>query len=235
MSAAPAAKESHQSTVEGKSVASTVDSVMTRGVVSAYEHAPVKEIIASMVAQGVGTLPVLDPQRRVVGVVTSADLLTRMSGDRGTVPRGHRMTASRERERKAAGRRAADVMTAPAITARPEESITTAAHTMARTRVRCLPVVDRVGVLAGIVTKGDLLKNFLADDEEIRRLVERDIIGARLLLVPFSVTVSVAEGIVTLAGSVDSSELGDQLVATVRALPGVIDVDSCKLHPRNDG
>lgn len=232
VSTARAAEKPYEPTAHGESVVPTVESVMTRGVLSAYQHAPVKEVIASMVTQRVSTVPVLDPERRVVGVVTSADLLTRMSGDRGTVPRGHRLTALRERDRKAAGRQAGDVMTAPAITARPGESITSAARTMARARVRCLPVIDEDGILAGIVTKGDLLKNFVRNDNDVRRAIEQDVIGKSLLLAPFSVMVSVVEGIVTLCGFVDSPALEDQLVTKVRALPGVIDVDSTQLRTR---
>jgi osmotically-inducible protein OsmY len=105
---------------------------------------------------------------------------------------------------------------------------------MARARVRCLPVVDRDGELLGIVTKGDLLKHYLRSDDEVRRVVEEDIIGTRLLLVPFAVTVSVTEGVVTLCGTVDSPTLRDQLVANVRALPGVIDVDTTHLRVHID-
>jgi CBS domain-containing protein len=225
---------SQRLTEQGRSANLTVDRVMTRGVLSAHERTPIKEVIASMVSQRVSTVPVLDPQGRVIGVVTSADLLARMSGDRGTVPRGHRLTAGRELGQKAAGTQADDVMTAPAITALPSDSIATAAQAMARARVRCLPVVDCDGILVGIITKGDLLKNFLRNDEEVRRTVEEDVIGRLLLLDPYTVTVSVNEGIVTLCGSVETPALGEQLVRTVRELPGVIDVDSRQLGLRVD-
>jgi CBS domain-containing protein len=95
----------------------------------------------------VSTVPVLDDDRRVVGVVTSADLLSRTSGDRGTVPRGHWLAASTERAHKRAGRTAKDIMTSPAVTAHAADSILDTARSMARARVRCLPVVDDDGTL----------------------------------------------------------------------------------------
>lgn len=208
---------------------------MTTGVVSAHEGAAVKEIVLALTSHRVSTIPVLDDDRKVVGVVTSADLLARISRDRGTVPRGHRLAASGEKARKTTGRTAKDVMTSPAVTARPSDPILHTARQMARARVRCLPVVDDEGVLLGIVTKGDLLKRYLVPDDEVRRWIEQDIVQERLVLNPFTVDVDVTEGIVTLSGSLDKPAIAVQLVTAVRELPGVLDVDETRLRVRLPG
>ncbi|MDR7591166.1 MAG: CBS domain-containing protein, partial [Armatimonadota bacterium] len=53
--------------------------------------------------------------------------------------------------------RAKDVMTAPAVTVRPDTPVVEAARIMARRRISGLPVVDEEGRLVGIVTEADLL------------------------------------------------------------------------------
>lgn len=209
----------------------TVSDVMTTGVVSAHEQADLKEIVETIEQNRISAVPVLDAERHVVGVVTTADLLARISLDRGTVPRGHRLSAPREQFRKETGRRADEIMTAPAITAAPTDSIRTAATTMARTRVRCLPVVDDKGLLVGMVTKGDLLKSYLRADADIRREIQDGIVAELLMLEPFTVEVEVEEGIVTLSGFVSQPVVADQLRTAVRNVPGVIDVDDSLREP----
>src|SRR4051794_40025251 len=73
-----------------------VGDVMTRAVVTAHGGAPLKEIAAAMARNHISTVPVIDDDRRVVGVVTAADLLARVSGDHGRPPRGHRLSSSHE-------------------------------------------------------------------------------------------------------------------------------------------
>lgn len=48
---------------------------------------------------------------------------------------------------------------------------------MARARVKRLPVVDETGCLEGIVSRADLLKVFLRDDEEIAEEVRREVVS----------------------------------------------------------
>src|SRR5262245_18836489 len=55
------------------------------------------------------------------------------------------------------GERLTDVMSDPAITIRPNDTVRTAANRMNRRRVGSLPVVER-GKLVGIVTVTDLLR-----------------------------------------------------------------------------
>ena len=53
----------------------------------------------------------------------------------------------------------AKVMSEPPVVIAPEESIVAAARLMVDRRIGCLPVVDREGVLIGLVTKTDLLQH----------------------------------------------------------------------------
>jgi CBS domain-containing protein len=51
-----------------------------------------------------------------------------------------------------------DVMTADVVTASPSTTVREAANLLRGNGVGCLPVVDRAGALAGIVTTADLLQ-----------------------------------------------------------------------------
>jgi len=51
-----------------------------------------------------------------------------------------------------------DVMTTDVISVEPDDTVLKAAQLMLQNRISGLPVVDRVGVLVGIVTEGDFLR-----------------------------------------------------------------------------
>ena len=54
--------------------------------------------------------------------------------------------------------RAADIMTDRVVTVRPDDTLKDAVALMLKRRVSGLPVVDKAGHLAGILTEGDLLR-----------------------------------------------------------------------------
>lgn len=98
-----------------------------------------------------------------MGVVSEADLLRKPvdQGDPyGQTPIPH-LEAWEERA-KAEGTRAEELMSAPAVCARPDWTVDEAAHLMAVQNVR-LPVVDESDKLVGIVSRNDLLRIFLRD------------------------------------------------------------------------
>jgi len=63
---------------------------------------------------------------------------------------------------------AAELMTSPAVTIGPEDSVADAARRMHDRHVKRLPVVDHAGRLVGIVSRVDLLSVFDRPDSEIR-------------------------------------------------------------------
>ena len=201
----------------------TVSDVMTRAVVSAYEGALFKEIAAALDRNAINAVPVINQEHRVVGVVTASDLLARIGHVR-PVPRGHRLGGRAETYRKEHGATAKELMTAPAITAGASTSIAEAARMLARYRIRSMPVVDRNGLLVGMVSRVDLIKLFLRSDEDICNDVLRDVIRAGVMPRHNGVRVSVAEGVVTLSGRVDTALTARGLTYESGRVPGVVDV-----------
>ncbi|WP_458249313.1 CBS domain-containing protein [Streptomyces sp. MAI_2237] len=206
----------------------TVEDVMTREVVRAPRDASFKTVAALLAEHRISGLPVVDDGGRVLGVISETDLLHRQAAQddvrRGRRPRLPRLTRSaRAAAAKARATTADDLMTGPAVTTTPDASVTEAARTMRRHAVERLPVVDRRGRLAGIVTRGDLLRVFLRPDEDIRRDVG-DQVAAALCQPRYLVDVGVTGGVVRLRGHVERRSDTGLAVLVARRVDGVVAV-----------
>ncbi|MFE7858875.1 CBS domain-containing protein [Streptomyces sp. NPDC057403] len=206
----------------------TIEDVMTREVVRAPRDASFKTVAGLLAEHRISGLPVVDDEGRVLGVVSETDLLHRQAAQadarRGRRPRPLRLTRSaRVAAAKARATTAEHLMTAPAVTTTPDAPVTEAARTMRRHGVERLPVVDRQGRLAGIVTRGDLLGVFLRPDEDIRRDVG-DQVAAALCQPRYLVDVGVAGGVVRLRGHVERRSDTGLAVLVARRVDGVVAV-----------
>ncbi|MFJ3775943.1 CBS domain-containing protein [Streptomyces sp. NPDC090075] len=200
-----------------------VSDVMTTTVVSVGRGAPFKEIVRLMRDWRVSALPVVEGEGRVVGVVSEADLLRREEfRDAEEVRDGQEV---RDAAAEAGAPTAGGLMTAPALTVRPGATLSQAARIMARGGVKRLPVVDEVGVLQGVVSRADLLKVFLRDDEEIAEEVRREVVSYLFPAPASLLRVAVRDGVVTLAGRIRDTSLVPVAARLVRAVEGVVDVD----------
>lgn len=140
----------------------TVGQVMTKAVVSVTPQAPLVEVVRLLLDQDYfKALPVIDANRRVVGIITDGDLL-----NRGDLP--HRLgvleTLDRENlhllieELHHNAKKAADVMTHPPVTVRVESPVREAAKLMVERGLKRMPVVDAEGRLVGMLGRLDVLK-----------------------------------------------------------------------------
>ncbi|QGV77345.1 CBS domain-containing protein [Streptomyces ficellus] len=197
----------------------TVADVMTHTAVAVGGRASYKEIVELMNQWKVSALPVLAGEGRVIGVVSEADLLPKEE---------YRVDDGILRDRpiadtaKAGAVYAEDLMSSPAVTVHADATIAEAARIMARRHVKRLPVVDSLGLLEGVVSRGDLLKVFLRSDEdmasEIRSTVLPDLPAAA------RVDVAVEDGVVTLRGELRDRALLPLLARAIRAVEGVVDI-----------
>lgn len=120
-------------------------------------------------------LPVVDSDRRVVGIVTDSDLVIRderadlhlphflnlMGGVIFLEPMKHFET----RLGKAFATKVSDLMTPDPITVKPDDPARRAARLIASKQHNRLPVVDKEGYLAGVVTRVDVLAALIDDQE----------------------------------------------------------------------
>ncbi|MCX4234809.1 CBS domain-containing protein [Streptomyces ortus] len=215
---------------------------MTHTVVAVGREASFKEIVELLAQWKVSALPVLAGEGRVIGVVSEADLLRaeelRDADDEATARAGvppERVAAGGPTAGgpttdglTAGGLTAGELMSTPAVTVHPDATLPEAARIMARRRVKRLPVVDRIGLLQGVVSRGDLLKVFLRSDEEIADEIRRSVLIQLPVTTPL--TVGVAGGVVTLGGSLPDRCLVPVLTRAVRAVEGVVDVRTELVH-----
>jgi CBS domain-containing protein len=211
----------------------TVGDVMTREVCVVRRSTPLKEIARQLVEHGVSAMPVLDEEDRLLGVVSEADLVGRESrgagGDRRRGPFGP------FRRVPPPGGTAKDLMTTPVITVTAGTTVTRAARMMQARGVKRLVVVDPEGRLVGLVSRADLVRVFLRDDDDIRREVVQDVLVRMMWADPELVDVRVEDGVVTLSGRLGQRSQIPIAVRLTRAVDGVVDVVSNLGYTVDDG
>jgi CBS domain-containing protein len=123
----------------------------------AAEQETIATVAQRMAARQVGTLVIVDAQRRPVGILTDRDITVRVVG-------AHRDPSAC---------RVVEVMSPDPRTIAETATIEGALGLMRGEGVRRLPVVDPEGQLAGIVTLDDVLAHLLDELCGVRRLLER--------------------------------------------------------------
>ncbi|GAA0725134.1 CBS domain-containing protein [Dactylosporangium roseum] len=211
-----------------------VADVMTIGAVSVQEDTPFKEIVDLLEAHGINAVPVVDKFDRVVGVVSSADLVPKIefAGDDDHL-RLFENKHTRQARDKAHATAAGELMTTPAVTVMGITSLVAAARIMENGELKRLPVVDDLGRLVGMVTRRDLLKVFLRTDADIRREILAEAVNGLVGVEAAQIRVEVDDGVVTLLGEVERGSLIPSVVRQVERVDGVVDVVS-HLSARSD-
>jgi len=136
-----------------------VRDVMTSQVISISKYESVVHVANILADKNISGLPVVDKENKVIGIITQADILSMVG-----VGRDHTfkdllkyMLGEPLHERRV-GDHVGDIMTAPALTIRPEASVADAVRIMDEKRIRRLTVVNSANELIGIVTRADILK-----------------------------------------------------------------------------
>jgi CBS domain-containing protein len=194
---------------------------MTKKVISVGPATPVKDVVARLVRFAVSSLPVLDDDGVLVGIVTEADVIAKPAfGARRPrlavlldllSTKGHVWAAT------AAGMTAGELMTPDPLVCQPDDDVAAVARLMLERGVRCLPVM--AGELVGVVTRRDILAMYDRSDEAILA----DIVT---LTLPdeAEVAVTVVDGVVAVHGSVACPEDSSEVVAEINRVRGVIAV-----------
>jgi len=204
-------------------VNTTVKDVMTTHVVAVRLKATYKDMATRLREFRVSAFPVLDEDNRVVGVVSEADLLTKEALEYSTHSVAGGLLHGRERA-KAAAVTAADLMTRPAVTIGPDETVSHAARLMYSRKVKRLPVVDDRGRLVGIVSRADVLSVFSRPDAEIRHDIIENVIIGTVVTDPARFMVAVENGIVTIEGIPENETVGRDMIEEIRHVEGVVAV-----------
>jgi CBS domain-containing protein len=196
---------------------------MTTRVVAVRRDATFKDMAAMLRRSRISAFPVVDDARRVIGVVSEADLLVKEAVQADGTSVLAALRHLRE-EDKAAGITAGDLMTSPAVTIGPDAPVAEAARLMYDRRVKRLPVVSSGDLLLGIVSRVDVLSVFDRPDERIHREVVQQVLPDILAREPHGFGATVRDGIVTLTGQVHTDREGRAVLEAVRHIQGVVSV-----------
>ena len=128
---------------------------MTRGVISIAPERTVVEAQELMTENKIRHLPVVDPDNRLIGIVTDRDI-------RSALPNRYlREGISAEEKSRLARLKIEDIMTTEVISISPTYTIQDALLMIQNAKVGALPVVDESQRLKGILSVRDLLRAFI--------------------------------------------------------------------------
>jgi CBS domain-containing membrane protein len=136
-----------------------VSAVMSTNPISIGPDADLHAAARLLGENKVSGLPVVDDKRRVVGLISEADVLS-MTG----IQRTHtfrdvlRHVLGEPVPGRRQGTRVGDFMTSPAITITPDADIRDAARILDEKRIKRLPVIDDDHRLVGIISRADIVK-----------------------------------------------------------------------------
>jgi len=135
--------------------------MMAGDVIFVGLHTPIHEVAEIMGSRGISGLPVTDEDKRVVGVISEKDFLSRM-GEAG--PRNFMTVIAHCLKAKGCialpirAKKAEDIMSSPAVTVHEDTPYSEIAGLMAQKAINRVPVIDRESRLIGIITRNDLIR-----------------------------------------------------------------------------
>jgi CBS domain-containing protein len=212
----------------------TVRDVMTTRVVAVTQETSFKDVAALLRQHRVSVFPVVDTDGKVIGVLSETDMLPKEALLAGLPPQGPGPDSAVHDHNdfvKAVSVTVASMMTRAPITITADEPVTSAARLMYSCKVGSLPVVTENGHLTGIISRADVLSVYGRPDEQIRQEIAQDVIEAEFGCDPSRFTVTVKDGIVTLAGHPDTAPQGRNILAEAWHIEGVVSVRDRLTYP----
>jgi CBS domain-containing protein/mannitol/fructose-specific phosphotransferase system IIA component (Ntr-type) len=118
---------------------------------------PLKEAARTLARTGLGALPVVDEDRRVIGMVSEREVIRYLLGVQAFTGPDARVAAS---PASGGARTVRDVMTRQVLCVSPDQPIAEVASLMSNKDVERVPVV-REGRLIGFLTRGDIVRKLI--------------------------------------------------------------------------
>ncbi len=149
-----------------------VQDIMTSDVVFAHADTSVGRIARLMHEKAISGIPVVDQERRLMGMVTDLDLIVRntlieppaffpiLDGGIPLETPGH----FKKRIQHMVGTTAREVMTEEVLTVGPEAPVETLADLMVKGHVNPVPVIEG-GRLVGVVARADVIRWMVRDED----------------------------------------------------------------------
>ncbi len=205
--------------------------VMTPDVISVHPESSVRHIVQTLLRHRISAVPVIDDDHQLVGMVSEGDLIQRPEVGGTRSPWWLGLLESPEIAAleyvKSHGQQAQDVMTTDVVTVGPETPLSRIAAVLEEERIKRVPVVEH-GRVIGVVSRADLLhaiamapEDQTAPGDEALRLAIVTRLREEAGLADRQLSVTVADGIVHLWGSVPSDAQKRAASVTVWTVQGV--------------
>ncbi len=117
------------------SIVAPVREIMSRDVISISPDTPCSRVLKLFLENAIATLPVVDENRHLKGIISETDLLTAANFDK----------------------KASDVLTREAVTLQEGDTIANVISLFRSRKLRCIPVLNRQMELVGVVSRRDVL------------------------------------------------------------------------------
>jgi CBS-domain-containing membrane protein len=146
----------------------TARDIMTKEVVSVTTETTIRELAEIITAHRIGSVPVLDSEGTLLGIVTESDLIeqdksfhipTVISLFDWVIYLESEKKFEKELKRMTAGT-VADIFTREVLTVTPETPVSEIADIMSGRKIHAVPVVAE-GKLVGIVSRIDLIRSMV--------------------------------------------------------------------------
>lgn len=181
--------------------------------------------VARAVLGSSGAVTVLDAAGHLVGVIAESDLLPPDAAVRGPGRAARLLRAAlsgpdRDWSAWSAGRRASDVMVAPAPPVQEDGDPTEIGRGMLESNVRHVPVM-RGTSLVGILSRPELLRLLRSSDLTLQRAVERLLWRCRFAPPEHNIDIDIDGGIVLVEGEVERESDVRVVGSLIAGLDGV--------------
>jgi CBS-domain-containing membrane protein len=190
-----------------------VKDVMSQDPVTVVPSRGIKAAMAKLAHAGVTSMPVVDEDKHLCGIVSEADLIRNLVDD----PRAHeRSITIRPVTRPST---VDDVYTRSPIAVGPYDDVTAAVDVMTAKGFKSLPVVDHEHRLVGMVSRSAVIRALARDDSAIAQ----DVLRLFEELGHVGWTAEVTDGIVEITGTTDAAQrsLAHALSRTVAGVVAV--------------
>ncbi len=136
-----------------------VEEVMTVNVVTTTPDTDLHEAARLLSENRISGMPVVDDNKRVIGVISEADILVLAGMKRGHTFRDIlRGILGEPLAARKSGEKVQDVMSFPPITGKPDDDVADVARLLDEKRIKRLPVVDDEGKIVGIISRADIVR-----------------------------------------------------------------------------
>lgn len=189
-----------------------VRELMSRPAITIAPTSRLKEAMAVMDEHSITSMPVVDDEGRLVGVISEANLIQDivLPDERKHMIPVHVDAAPRPRS-------VADVMTSQVLSVAADDDVTDAVGLMTSTMVKALPVLSD-GRVVGVLSRRDIIHALARHDDELRDAIDRLAHAAG-----YHWQIEVDAGVVHVNGPLDDAEakLARGLAASVAGVVAV--------------